>query len=134
MKKSVSLILTLSIIIVLSSCTLPWQKTTPETETIIEDLNNTNTVTPTAVEEQKFTDITPSDTPKSIAEGGVYLPYTSTAVAQAKGEIVLFFYANWCPTCGAINKDIEAKLAEIPKNLTLLKVNYDDEVELKKLY
>jgi len=93
--KKISLLFTCTTaLVLLSSCTLPWQKTTPpaETETIVEGANNmpatgstTNTVSDIPVtppEPQK--DITPSDTPKAIAEGGIYLPYTSTAVAQAK--------------------------------------------------
>lgn len=79
-------------------------------------------------------DITPSDTPKGIAEGGIYLPYTPTAVAQAKGNVVLFFYANWCPTCVATEKDIKANLTSIPKDLTILRVNFDEATDLKKLY
>lgn len=47
---------------------------------------------------------------------------------------MLFFYANWCPTCVAINKDIEANIKTIPTDLTLLRVNYDDEKELRELY
>lgn len=133
---SLALILTT---VVFSSCTLPWQKktTTPETETVVEnaEVANTNLPTPTppAIPEPPK-DITPSDTPKAIAEGGVYLPYTSTAVAQAKGQVVLFFHANWCPTCIAVHKDIEANIKTIPTDLTILKTSYDDEKELKELY
>lgn len=125
--------------LLLSSCTLPWQKkeTAPDTETVIEDtgtelIDKTTTPPPAVPEVPK--DITPSDTPKAIAPGGVYLPYTSTAVAQAKGQVVLFFHANWCPTCIAVNKDIEANLKNIPADLTILKTSYDDEKELKELY
>jgi thioredoxin 1 len=128
----------------LSGCTLPWQKTTPpaETETIVEETGNmpatgstANTApnNPTTIPEPQK-DITPSDTPKAIAPGGIYLPYTSTAVAQAKGQVVLFFHANWCPTCIAVNKDIETNLKNIPTDLTILKTGYDDEKELKELY
>ena len=124
--------------LVLSSCTLPWQKkeAAPDTETVVEDTETGATdktaTTPAVPEVPK--DITPSDTPKAIAPGGVYLPYTSTAVAQAKGQVVLFFHANWCPTCIAVNKDIEANLKNIPADLTILKTSYDDEKELKELY
>ncbi len=48
--------------------------------------------------------------------------------------MVLFFHANWCPTCVAIEKDIKAHLKDIPKDLTLLRVNYDDATDLKELY
>lgn len=125
--------------IVFSSCTLPWQKKTitPETETVSETAETANTnlpIPPAPVPPEPPKDITPSDTPKAIAEGGIYLPYTTTAVAQAKGQMVLFFHANWCPTCIAVNKDIEANLKNIPTDLTLLKTSYDDEKELKELY
>jgi thiol-disulfide isomerase/thioredoxin len=125
--------------LLLSSCTLPWQKkeTTPDTETVIEDTGTGSTdkaTTPPPAIPEVPKDITPSDTPKAIAPGGVYLPYTSTAVAQAKGQVVLFFHANWCPTCIAVNKDIEANLKNIPADLTILKTSYDDEKELKELY
>lgn len=76
----------LAAVILLSGCTLPWQTTTPETETVVEngtDVQATNT-TPTVIPAPEPKDITPSDTPKAIAEGGVYMPYTTTAVAQAK--------------------------------------------------
>lgn len=72
--------------ILLSGCTLPWQTTTPETETVAEngtDVQAVNTA-PTVTTIPEIKDITPSDTPKAIAEGGVYMPYTTTAVAQAK--------------------------------------------------
>ena len=151
MKKTYLSVLAVSVI--LASCTMPWAKTKTDTaeEVIPADEMNvsgevpaktnetisttslpdtTDTTTNTAVQK----DITPSDTPKAIAEGGVYLPYTSTAVAQAKGSVVLFFHASWCPTCVAINKDIEAHLKDIPKNVTILKVNYDEAAHLKELY
>lgn len=47
---------------------------------------------------------------------------------------MLFFHANWCPTCIAVNKDIETNLKTIPTDLTILKTSYDDEKELKELY
>lgn len=86
MKKISLPLILISSVILLSSCTFPWGKTTPETETVVEngaDIQPTNT-TITAPIPEVPKDITPSDTPKAIAEGGVYLPYTTTAVAQAK--------------------------------------------------
>lgn len=69
--------------VVLSSCTLPWQKN-DETETVVVDSSNPALPGDTTAQPTTPVDITPTDTPKAIAEGGVYLPYTSTAVAQAK--------------------------------------------------
>lgn len=76
----------LATLVLLSGCTFPWQTTTPEIETVVEngtDVQATNT-TPTIIPTPEPKDTTPSDTPKAIAEGGVYMPYTTTAVAQAK--------------------------------------------------
>lgn len=136
MKKISLAVLTITTL-ALGSCTMPWTKTTntpeeivPVEETPAETGTKTNdTAAPLETpktEEQVQKDTIPTDTPKAIAEGGVYLPYTSTAVAQAKGNVVLFFHASWCPTCVAANKDIEAHIKDIPKDLTILKVNYDE--------
>jgi thioredoxin 1 len=143
MKKTYSLATIFIITMTLASCTFPWETSTQkvETETVTTEPDTTSTAASTNNDPNNTVpslpvtkDITPSDTPKAIAEGGVYLPYTSTAVAQAKGQVVLFFHANWCPTCVAINKDIEANLKNIPTDLTILKTSFDEEKELKELY
>jgi len=69
--------------VILTGCTLPWQKSN-ETETVVVDSSNPALPGDTTAQPTTPVDITPADTPKAIAEGGVYLPYTSTAVAQAK--------------------------------------------------
>lgn len=67
--------------------------------------------------------------------GGQYVPYEESKLAFAKeGKVVLFFNASWCPQCRAIDRDIKASLADIPKNLLILSVDYDSMTELKKRY
>ncbi|OGM32055.1 hypothetical protein A2803_00615 [Candidatus Woesebacteria bacterium RIFCSPHIGHO2_01_FULL_44_21] len=39
---------------------------------------------------------------------------------------VLFFYANWCPTCRPANAELEARISEIPEDVVVLRVNYND--------
>lgn len=85
-----------------------------------------------AVGEQ--TNLAPSDTPLAIAEGGLYLPYTPTALAQASGNIVLFFYASWSPASIATNKDITEKKDTLPKDLTIFRVSFDDADAMKQQY
>ena len=90
-------------------------------------------ITPeTPIEAEKLS--LPTDTPKAIAPGGIYLPYTPTALAQAKGNIILFFYASWCPTCAVANTDILTNSSDIPSDLTIFRVNFDDETGLRKKY
>jgi len=67
-------------------------------------------------------------------EPGVYADYSVNKVAEAKGDIILFFYAAWCPSCRTLDSDIQASLGDIPDGVTILKLDYDSETELKKRY
>ena len=42
--------------------------------------------------------------------------------------------SSWCPSCRKLEKDINASLSDIPADVTILKVNYDSEKELKTKY
>ena len=71
----------------------------------------------------------------NILVAGSYQTYSSEKIALAENEkVVLFFHASWCPSCRAINTDIENNLNNIPAKLNILKVDYDKETELKKKY
>lgn len=66
-----------------------------------------------------------------------YVIYSKTALDQIlkdNGQALLFFYADWCPTCRAADKSIQKDHTLLPKGLTILKVNYDTEVDLKRQY
>ncbi len=66
---------------------------------------------------------------------GAYLLYSQAAYDAAGGKArVLFFHAGWCPTCRAADKDLNANLAELPKNVVVFKVDYDKERALKRQY
>lgn len=71
-----------------------------------------------------------------------YVDYSSQVLADAEiaqksgRRVVLFFHANWCPYCKAADKDFKANIGtdKFPKNLTLIKTDYDTQTELKKKY
>jgi len=65
---------------------------------------------------------------------GSYEEYSPEKVAEADGDIVLFFHATWCPYCKELNDDINASLSDIPANLTILKTDYDTYTSLKQKY
>lgn len=68
-------------------------------------------------------------------EVGEYLPYSEDKLAMAEeGDVVLSFYASWCPSCRALESDIQENLENIPSDVTILEVNYDTETDLKKKY
>ncbi len=70
-----------------------------------------------------------------MMQKGSYEAYAPEKLAMAEtGDVVLFFHASWCPSCRGLNADIEQHLGEIPGDVTILKVDYDTETELKKKY
>ncbi len=72
-------------------------------------------------------------TEEVVAQAGSYIAYAPEKIAMAEtGDVVLFFHASWCPSCRALNSDIEKNVSTIPSRVTILKTDYDQEVELKK--
>lgn len=76
-----------------------------------------------------------SDDDGSMMKVGSYEAYSPDKIARAAdGDVVLFFHASWCPSCRGLSANIEANMKSIPGKVTILKVDYDKEVELKKKY
>jgi len=73
------------------------------------------------------------EAPVSQAPGS-FRAYSSSAVAAAEGDVVIGFFADWCPSCRALKSDINSDLSAIPSGLTILDANYDSEKDLKKKY
>lgn len=67
-----------------------------------------------------------SDTRQTPSDGS-YLAY-SEANFQATSDKrrVLFFYASWCPTCRPADKEFQASSDQIPEDVVVLRVNYND--------
>jgi thiol-disulfide isomerase/thioredoxin len=63
---------------------------------------------------------------------GVYVDYSENAIADADGTILLFFHAPWCPQCRQLDADI--KKNTIPDGVTIIKVDYDSNQDLRKKY
>lgn len=71
----------------------------------------------------------------SVESAGLYAEYDPTLLARAEeGKVVLFFQASWCPSCRALDSDIRARLGDIPEEMTILRLDYDEETELRRLY
>lgn len=56
-----------------------------------------------------------------------YIAYSKDVLSNTQdSRRVLYFYANWCPTCLPANEDFNAKADQIPEDVTVIRVNYND--------
>jgi thiol-disulfide isomerase/thioredoxin len=71
---------------------------------------------------------------EEVQQQALFEDYSSARLAKYRGErpVALFFHADWCPVCIEIEDTIENNLAQIPTEAVILKVNFDEETELKK--
>jgi thiol-disulfide isomerase/thioredoxin len=66
---------------------------------------------------------------------GTYTTYSGGNLSALINEnTVLFFKAEWCPTCKATHKNINSNLSNIPTNMTIIAIDYDSYPELKRTY
>lgn len=66
------------------------------------------------------------------AAAGSYADYEAEAVANTKGQRILFFHAPWCPQCRKLEASIKA--GAIPSGVTIFKVDYDSNQKLRQQY
>lgn len=64
--------------------------------------------------------------------GGDYVDYSPSAIADADGRVILFFHATWCPQCVTVDGDIKA--SGVPSGITIVKVDYDTNQDLRAEY
>jgi len=77
-----------------------------------------------AMMEDKSETMMKDDSAMMESKGG-YLVYAGEdLMTKDDGKRVLFFYANWCPTCKPV--DAAFSKADLPADLTVIRVNYND--------
>lgn len=56
-----------------------------------------------------------------------YVVHTKDALAAYPDKRrVLYFYANWCPSCKEADPDLAANQAQFPSDVVVIRVNYND--------
>ena len=76
-----------------------------------------------------------SITDQGESGSGFYEDYSPEKLSRAgNGYVVLFFKAPWCPTCRALDKNINEHIEDIPSDVSILKVDYDTSTDLKMKY
>jgi thioredoxin 1 len=75
----------------------------------------------------------PSPAPTSVVKtestpgSKQYLPYTKEVLDSSKStRRVLYFYASWCPTCIPADADFQKNISQLPSDVTVIRVNYND--------
>lgn len=67
-----------------------------------------------------------------------YVEYSSESLEAATtdgGRAVLFFAAlDWCPPCQAADKDFKFNFDQLPDDVTVLKVDYDNDTAMRQKY
>ena len=81
------------------------------------------------------------EAPDSNISSTRYIEYKSGVLDESKNKRrVLYFYANWCPTCKPADANFKANQSKIPEDALVIRVNYNDsdtdaeEKELAKKY
>lgn len=56
-----------------------------------------------------------------------YVEYSNRVLdITSSNRRVLFFYANWCPTCRPADVNFKESTSMIPEDVTVIRVNYND--------
>ena len=88
------------------------------------------TLNPNRTEDTMVNDKETMESDKTMNDqmgSGQYIEYSDAAFAAAAGmRRVLFFYANWCPTCRPADADFQAKASQFPEDVVVFRVNYND--------
>lgn len=63
-----------------------------------------------------------------------YDDYEKNVSAYADTSVVLFFNAAWCSTCKKARDNIESDLSAIPADLTIVVVDFDTAIDLRRTY
>ncbi len=73
-------------------------------------------------------------TSPSAASAGSYIDHAAYVrdPSAARGKVVLFFHATWCPICREVEESLTS--APVPAGLTVVKVDFDDAGELRERY
>lgn len=141
------------VVVVLAAGAIFIKRNSGNTDSVKEKQNsvmkneNSNTMTEDkmATDEsmpKKDSSVSKEENTMSKESSGTYVDYTSQLLDGAQKmqvdgrKVVLFFHAPWCPYCKAADQDFKSAISSgnFPSNITLIKVDYDSQTELKKKY
>lgn len=102
-----------------------------------EDLSSSATQEPNQIEDEALEDGQDSKLEASTTTSGFYIPLETYEADKSKytnQRVILFFNAAWCSTCKVARDNFEASKADIPSDMTIVIVDYDDSDALRTKY
>lgn len=114
-------ILMIGVIVVAAIAGVIWWSMTSENSN--ENLNNTSTP---ILNRESNVQNTNSEKETEVTNDR-YVEYSPENFANsASNRRVLFFYADWCPICRPADADFQTNENQIPSDVTVIRVNYND--------
>lgn len=122
-------------LLVITACELPSDKMEIEVETEAGE--------PVVIEESDMEEMLQEDVEEEESENAdvqasaEYRAYSESAYEAAlasEKDVLLFFHAAWCPTCRALDVEIQERMGDLPDGLVIFKTDYDTQTELKTKY
>ncbi|MBL4694109.1 thioredoxin family protein [Candidatus Gracilibacteria bacterium] len=77
-----------------------------------------------------------TETPSVQLASAQFIDYDKETFKEYEGQkpVALFFHADWCPSCRAVENDINKNLSTLPDGVTIIKINFDTELVLRQKY
>lgn len=101
-----------------------YQLTGPQSNTPQSQNQNDSTGT---IPEGSDQDVDASDNPTSPNAESSYVVYSKEVLANTVSKRrVIYFYANWCPTCKVANEEFSETPSRIPEDIVVIRANYND--------
>ena len=94
-------------------------------------------VAPAAEEKEMTDDVMVKEEAPAAAPlaSGTFTKYSDDKLALADdGDLFVFFSADWCSKCQALEKDLNDNLSSIPGDVHILEANFDNDTDLKVKY
>jgi thiol-disulfide isomerase/thioredoxin len=101
------------------------------------DAPEAQTASTPAMTEEALATAEPQSTESAPRTVGSFLSladYQAAASDYSGTKVVLFFNASWCSTCKIARDNFQASLSEIPTDMTIVEVDFDDSQDLRTTY
>lgn len=125
--KNIVLVAGFIILILLGISAFVMLSPSSDTKTMVEEASMQKNESMRLDNEKPQTEDTMMEEESTMQSDARYVTYSTDALDNAANtRRVLFFYANWCPTCRPVDENLQTSQATLPEDVTVIRVNYND--------